>query len=221
MPASWKCTACGLVNFDSDANCKRCLTAAPVPGDLPSSPPSGITLEDGYVLPPPPMSEGIWSDGKTLVMTKGACRPDRCLRCDAPANGYRLRRRLRWHHPALYILIFGAMLLYLILALVLSKHATVDFALCADHVRRRRNLMLGGLGIFLFALTLLVVAFSYDYAMIGLSAVLLFFAAIIWLIIAYKVVTVKRIDDRYIWLTGLDEKYLVQFPPLAGNSPQA
>jgi hypothetical protein len=81
--------------------------------------------------------------------------------------------------------------------------------------------MLGGLGIFLFALTLLVVAFSYDYAMIGLSAVLLFFAAIIWLIIAYKVVTVKRIDDRYIWLTGLDEKYLVQFPPLAGNSPQA
>jgi hypothetical protein len=149
------------------------------------------------------MSEGIWRDGKTLVMTKEAFLPDRCLRCNAPANGYRLRRRLRWHHPALYILIFGAMLFYLILALALSKRATVDFALCMDHVRRRRNLMLSGWGVFLLALTLLVVAFSYDYAIIGLSAALLLFVAIIWLVIAYRVVAVKRIDDRYIWLRDL------------------
>ena len=113
------------------------------------------------------------------------------------------------------------MLFYLILALALSQRATVDFALCADHVRRRRNLMLIGWGVFLLAFTLLVVAINYDFAVIGLSAVLLVFVAIIWLVIAYRVVTVKRIDDRYVWLTGFDEQYLQQFPPLPGVSPQA
>src|SRR5438045_334031 len=99
MRSSWKCPECGLVNFASDASCKRCQALAPQPVAHSTPLSAGITLEDGYVLPPPPMSNGIWRDGKTLVMMKEAFLPDRCVKCNGPANGYRLRRRLSWHEP--------------------------------------------------------------------------------------------------------------------------
>jgi len=62
---------------------------------------------------------------------------------------------------------------------------------------------------------------AYDYASIVIAALLLILADIVWLVFAYKVVTVKRIDDRHVWLTGLDEQYLLQFPPWPSGSPRA
>lgn len=170
-------------------------------------------------MPPPPMSAGIWRDGKTLVMTKEAFLPDRCVKCNGPANGYRLRRRLSWHEPILYAVIVIAALLYVILALALSKRATVEFGLCPDHVRRRRNLMLTGWVLFLLGLIIPVAAFAYEYLLIGLLGIFLFFGSIIWLTIAYRVANVKRIDDRYVWLTGINEQFLMQFPPIPPASP--
>jgi hypothetical protein len=215
MPSSWKCPECGLVNFASDSSCKRCHALAPqTEAQSTLQPAAGITLEDGYVLPPPPVSNYVWRDGKTLVMMKEAFLPDRCVKCNRAANGYRLRRRLSWHHPALYILIFGAALFYVLLALALSKRATVEFGLCEDHVRRRRNLLLIGWVMFFLGLLIPVVAFTYEYVLIGVLGIFLFLAAVIWLAIAYKVANVKRIDDRYVWLTGINEQFLLQFPPV-------
>src|SRR5882762_3300178 len=124
MMTSWKCAECGLVNFTSETNCKRCGATAVTAGIEAPSPPTGIVLEDGYVLPPPPTIGGIWRDSSTLVMTKDASLPDRCVKCNAPANGLRLKRRLAWHSPVLYLLIVLAVLIYVILAGILSKRAT-------------------------------------------------------------------------------------------------
>ena len=114
----------------------------------------------------------------------------------------------------LYLLIFGAMLIYLILAMVLTKRATVDFGLCAAHVQKRRNLILAAWGFFIFSVALLIVAIYYEITIIGLLSPLFILAAIVWLAIAYRIATVKRIDDRFIWFTGVNEHYLEQFPPL-------
>jgi hypothetical protein len=175
-----------------------------------------MVLEDGYVLPPPPLSSYIWRDGKTLVMMKGSCLPDRCVRCNGPGNGYRLRRRLSWHHPALYILIFGPALFYLPLALALSKRATVEFGMCVDHERRRRILFAIGWGLLLLGMIMTVTAVTYEYALVGISGILLFVIALVWILSAYRIGTVKRIDDRYVWLGGMNEQFLQQFPPLPG-----
>ena len=145
--------------------------------------------------------------------------PDRCVKCNGPANGYRLRKRLSWHEPIVYAVIVIQVLLYLILALALSKRATVEFGLCQDHVRRRRNFLLIGWVLCFLGLIIPVVAFTYEYAVIGLLGILLFLAAIIWLAIAYKIVNVKRIDDRYVWLTGINEQFLLQFPPVPATPP--
>src|SRR6185503_14036738 len=143
MSPSWKCPACGVVNFASDANCKRCQAANPQTSVQPVAP-SGIVLQDGYVMPPPPDSAGIWREDNTLVMTKDASLPDQCVKCNAPAHGFRLKRNLSWHHPAIYLVIIVAWVIYLVLAIALSKRATVYLGLCAEHVKQRKNLLIAG-----------------------------------------------------------------------------
>jgi hypothetical protein len=202
------------VNFASAANCKRCGAVNDNPGvQLP--PPQGIMLEDGYVLPPPPPAGGIWRDRSTLVMSKDASLPDQCVKCDAPANGFRLKRQLSWHHPALYLLILMAWIIYVILVLVLRQQATVYLGLCAEHYQRRRNLLIVGWVLLAMAFISVVFGFSNDYPAFGLLGLLGLIISIIWLVVVTRVVTVKKIDDRYVWLNGIDANYLARFPPLA------
>ena len=210
MEASWKCPQCGLVNFAADASCKRCGALAQPP--MPAS--AGIVLEDGYVMPPPPVTGEIWRERSTLVMTKEATLPDRCVKCDAPANGFRLKRQLSWHHPALFLLLLIAWLIYLILAMVLRKKATVYLGLCQEHYQRRRKMLTVGFIILGVALISMIVALASEYPGFGLLGLLIVLATIIWLAFVARVVNVKKIDDRYVWLTGIHEKYLARFPSL-------
>jgi len=217
MTTSWRCAECGLVNFASSANCKRCGAAQSTAG-VPAQPtPAGIVLEDGYVLPPPP-SGGVWRDNSTLVMVKEAPLPDRCVKCNAPANGVRLRRRLAWHSPVLYLLIFVAVLIYAILAAVLSKRATIYIGLCAEHVQGRRKKIAVGWILLAGGLISIVVGFAYEYPIIGLLGFAVFLFALVWLIMVSRVVTPKKIDDRLVWLNGINSAYLSQLPPWQGQA---
>ena len=214
MTTSWKCAECGLVNLTPENNCQRCGAAAATAGVEAPPPSPGIVLEDGYVLTPPPAIGGIWRDRSTLVMSKNASLPDRCVKCNRPANGLRLKRKLSWHHPILYLLVCGAALFYIILAIALSKRATVYFGICTEHFQRRRKLMsIAGLLLAAAAITS-VAAFAYDYPMLGLFGMGLFLVALVGAVLAARLVNVKKIDDRLIWLTGLNDQFLMQFPPL-------
>lgn len=211
MPASWKCPQCGLVNFDTDQACKRCNTAQINPAQT-TPLGGGIMLEDGYVVPPPPSFGGVWREGATLVMAKDSPLPDFCVKCDAPAGGFRLRRRFSWHHPAFYALLLVATLIYLLVALSVRKQATVYVGLCREHYTRRRNLLAAGWIAFAVAGLAAVGGFAAEYPSIGLIGIMLIAASAIFLVVAARVVNVKKIDDRYVWLNGFDEKYLARFP---------
>jgi len=214
VSSSWKCAECGLVNFATAANCKRCTAARDVAGVATNPPPPGIVLEDGYVLPPPPTIGGVWQDDKTLVMTKDASLPDQCVKCNAPANGFRLKRNLSWHHPALYFVVLVAWIIYLVLSLTMSKRATVYLGLCPEHVQRRRSLLIAGWVMLALGLIVPILAFANEYPGIGAIGLLLFLVAVFWLVIVSRVVKVKKIDDHYVWLTGIDPNYLARFPNL-------
>ena len=209
MTTSWKCAECGLVNFASENNCKRCGAAAGVEAPPPLT---GIVLEDGYVLPPPPAIGGIWRDKSTLVMTKDASLPDRCVKCNAPANGVRLKRKLAWHHPVLYLVIFFAVLIYVILAAMLSKRATVYLGLCDQHFQRRRKQKAIGWLLLIIGVVVPIVAIAYDYPVLGLLGFAVFLFAAVWLVFVSRVVAVKKIDDHLVWLNGINSDYLAQFP---------
>src|SRR4051794_40569354 len=80
---------------------------------------------------------GVWRDGPLLVMSKDGELPDRCLMCNLPAHGWRLKRNLSWHPPFWYLLILLHILIYVAAALIVRKKATIMVPLCEKHRRRR------------------------------------------------------------------------------------
>jgi MFS family permease len=151
-------------------------------------------------------------------MTKESPLPDRCVKCNAPANGVRLRRSLSWHHPVLYLLIFVGVLIYVILAAVLSKRATIYVGLCAEHFQRRRKKIAVGWILLAGGLISAIAAFANNYPMVGLLGLAVFLFALVWLIAISRVVTAKKIDDRLVWLNGINSLYLSELPSWQGQA---
>jgi hypothetical protein len=158
----------------------------------------------------------IWRDKSTLVMTKEALLPNRCIKCNEP-TGERLKRKLTWHHPALYLTILISILVYAILAMVIRKTATVDVGFCEDHLStRRRHLtitwIIGVVGV--LCLPLAVMLDDGTPVFVGL---LLMFAAAIYGIVTLRVVVATRIDNHFVWLKGINSDYLQEFPQWQGR----
>ncbi len=213
--SSLKCAQCGLVNFATDIICKRC--GQPL---VASSGPQGIVLADGYVLPPPPTvgmpGSGVWRDKSKMIVSKGAQLPDRCVKCNAPAPGAKFKKKLSWHHPAIFILIFVALLIYLIVAMVLRKTITLELGLCEEHrAKHRRNVFITWslilLGVCGFVLAVIVEDNNFL-----LAGILFLVAGVIYAVVAVRIVTPARIDDKFAWLKGVNKDYLDELPQWPG-----
>ncbi len=155
---------------------------------------------------------GVWRQGSVLVFHKNAGLPDRCLKCNAPAHGVRLTKRLAWHHPALYLLIFAGLLVYLVVALVLRKTANVSLGLCEHHMKQRRTILILNWGLFSAGLLAFVLAIAQESGTIALAGVGLVVAGATAGTILSRYVNVKRIDDNYVWLKGVSQDYLAEMP---------
>ena len=213
--SSLKCAQCGLVNFASAIACKRCKQPLVV-----SSSAAGILLSDGYVLPPPPNigtpGSGVWRDGSKLVMAKDAQLPDRCVKCNSPAPDPKFRKKLSWHHPAIYILIFVALLIYLVVAMVLRKSITVGLGLCEEHkAKHRRNVFITWALILLSVGGFVLAVIAEDNTLV-LLGILLLLAGIIYAVAVVRIVTPAKIDDKFAWLRGVNKDYLNELPQWPG-----
>src|SRR5690242_4311267 len=82
--------------------------------------------------------------GDKLVIPHNAPLPDRCVKCNAPAHGFRLQRNLTWLHPAYLLLLFGGLVIYAIVSAVVSKNAEIHVGVCPKHRRRRWQAIIGG-----------------------------------------------------------------------------
>ena len=213
--SSLKCAQCGLVNFATDINCKRC--GQPL---VASSGPQGIVLADGYVLPPPPTvgmpGSGVWRDKSKMIVSKGAQLPDRCVKCNAPAHGAKLKRKLSWHHPAIFILILVATLIYFIVAMIVRKTATVEVGLCQEHMAKRRRNVFITLALILLGVLGFVLTVIFGDNNFLLAGIFLILAGIIYGVVALRIVTPARIDDRFVWLNGVNKDYLNELPQWPG-----
>jgi hypothetical protein len=176
-----------------------------------------MTREEPF-LPPPPSHglQTIWRHKSTLVLTREASLPNRCIKCNEPTYD-RLKRKLSWHHPALYLLILASLLIYAIIAMVLRKKATVYVGFCEDHLAARRKHLgitwaLGIAGFLSFPFAGLLE--DTTTIMIGF---LLLIATTIYGIVTLRVVAPRKIDDHYVWLKGVNPEYLQEFPVWHGR----
>ena len=65
-----------------------------------------------------------WRDGRQLVVRPGCTLPDRCIKCNEPAEHPLQSRRFYWHHPALYLLVLVDLLIYLVVAVIVVRRST-------------------------------------------------------------------------------------------------
>jgi hypothetical protein len=162
---------------------------------------------------------GLWRNGSLLVMRKDAWLPDRCVKCNAPAEARRLRRNLSWHAPGWYILVLFNVLIYLIAALIVRKTARIEIGLCQGHwFRRRRAIAVGwvavlaGMGMFFYGLST---------AEPGMSLVggLVAFFGLITGVVGSQTVVATRIDETYAWLKKVHPAFLAELPDWGDFGP--
>jgi len=170
-------------------------------------------LKEGAALP---AASNLWQLGKKLIARSETIFPDRCVKCNAPANGYRLKRQLFWMHPAYYLFIFCNLLILLIVYMIVRKKAVVHIGLCEAHRAKRKNgLVIGwsslGLAVVLFILA--GVVGSGWFVLAGFLALLI--GGITGAVMA-RTVTPAKIDKEYVWLTGVHKDFLTELPEWRG-----
>jgi serine/threonine protein kinase len=167
-------------------------------------------------------TSGLWRDGNLLVMHRNAPLPDICLKSNARSTR-RLKRRVAWHHPAIYLAFFVNPLLYFILALVLQKSATIYIPLSDEWFLRRRQRMTFAWGAVLggFALVWAFVRWkptgklsvmfdgTAEPLLMVLAGCLIMFGAVYGLL-ACRLVWAQRMRDDYIWLRGVNRELLAR-----------
>jgi hypothetical protein len=164
-----------------------------------------------------PAVPGVWRRGKTLVMTRDAHLPDRCIRCNTTSDLRRIKRTLHWHHPAIFLTILAGLLVYVIVALVVRKRAGVEVSICsADLTRRRVKIALAWLFWLSFFGSFMVLAIlqAPDWTWAVVPPVF-FIAALVFTFMS-RLVTPAKIDDKQVWLRGICAPYLADLPEWPG-----
>jgi hypothetical protein len=155
---------------------------------------------------------GIWREGKKLVTRSETPFPDRCVKCNAPANGFRLKRVLYWQHPAYYLLILCNLLVLLIVLLVVRKKAVLHVGLCEAHRKQRQTAIIAcSVGI-LGGLAMIIAGAMNESVWLAVGGILIFFAGIIWGILKGRTVAASKIDKENVWVSGVCKEFLDELP---------
>jgi len=154
---------------------------------------------------------GVWRAGNLLVLAEDAELPDRCVKTGLPAEGGWVEVRLRWHHPALYLVLLAGIILYFIVAYFASTSVVVrvgitDRALSAARRGWRLTWALVLLGI------ALCVAAAYGVPLLWAPGLALMVVAIPVFLLRARLVWPTRIEHGYVWLAGVHPDYLAQLP---------
>jgi hypothetical protein len=176
-----------------------------------------MTPEQPYFPPPSHNFNTVWRSKALLVMTKPAALPDRCIKCNAP-TAERLKRKLQWHPPALYLLILISILVYAIVAMVVRKTATVHVGLCNEHRESRKLSMIITVFLVVVAVLSAIAGVQFETPGLVLAAVAFVLGAAIYGSISLRVVVPTKIDEHFVWIKGVNTSYLQEFPEWNGRA---
>ena len=213
------CPRCTTENAEGATRCTYCaqpLGEAALPAPMARWAPAVQTTALAYPahLYPGMVTAPIAArEGNKLVVPHGAQLPDRCVKCNAPAHGFRLRRRLTWLHPAYLLLLFGGLIFYAIASAVASKSVEIEVGVCPKHRKQRLQAILGGWSLGLSGAILLPwLAISLQVWWLGLVGVAMLLVGMFGGILVARLVRPSRIDDTRAWLSGVNREYLNELP---------
>jgi hypothetical protein len=155
---------------------------------------------------------GLWREGKKLVTRSETQFPDRCVKCNAPTNGFKLKRVLYWHHPAYYLLLLCNILVLLIVYLIVRKKAVLNIGLCEAHRKQRTlGILICTTGIF-GGIALIIAGAVAEHAWMALLGVGALLFGIIWGIVKARTIAATKIDKEIVWVSGVCPAFLNELP---------
>jgi hypothetical protein len=164
----------------------------------------------------PTSGTGMWRFKRQLVMRADTALPDSCVRCTAPANGYKLKRQLSWHPPAYFLLVLISPLIYIIVAMCIRKKAIVHVGLCDAHRAQRKWFIVGSWISVLLGIGLIGGAIGAESGMMGLAGAVLLLAGIIAGSVKAPVVSAAKIENGWLWVNGTGQSFLSNLPEWVG-----
>lgn len=173
------------------------------------------------ILKPQQFDEGgLWRQGKLLVMRKDAILPNRCVKSNVPTDR-KLKRNLSWHHPAIFLTVLISLCIYVVLALILSKKATIHIGLSDEWFGKRSRAILIGWGSVFASIAMVIAGIALvdqnDYfGILIVAGFALFLFGAIFGLTCSRMVAPTKIDDAYVWLKGVNAEYLATLPVWPG-----
>lgn len=173
-----------------------------------------------YASPATMQNSDVWQESaSTIVARKEAVFPPRCVKCNAAVEGT-TPRTYRWHHPALYLLILVALLIYVIVALIMQQKGRVYVGVCRKHRRQRVvGLLLGWLG-GIGGIVLLIAGGLNSSLWLAIGGGVLLLAAIVGGFSA-RILYPKKIDAYFVWLGGASRAFVATLPVVPRPSQYA
>jgi hypothetical protein len=167
------------------------------------------TLSEGGQLG----SSAVWRDGKKVVARDGARFPARCVKCNGPAAEPPLKRKLYWHNPLIYLLVFLHFLIYIIVAVIVRKRASVELYLCPEHLKRRKYFILAtwlavviGLGVGIWGIAI------HSLPLGAAGFLLLIIGAPVIGILGAQPARTVRIKNKTVWMAGAGKDFVASLP---------
>ncbi len=187
----------------------------------PALPPQVIQYATPAMYQPADGQQPIWRDQDRLIVPKLVSLPLRCVKCNQEiVDGWRWRKTLYWHHPALALLIlFPGLLIYVIVALCVRQKAVVEASLCQEH-RSSRNTKIAftwivGLGCIAALIGGIAISAIENDGMYVALGLLLFVILLILALVAgnmARIVAPTKMEGNFAWLKGAGPEFLNNFP---------
>ena len=163
------------------------------------------------------MPHGAWASGNLLIASRDAVLPPFCVKCGRPADAKLLRRRFSWHPRWIYIFILIALLIYAVLAAILSKRTTLQIPLCSAHYDKYKTLRIAAAVLLVGSIPEMVLAgtsLPQNYMGWGIFAgALAFLAGLVCLVLFHGVLRTNSIDDHYGYFSQASAAFLAHLPP--------
>ena len=143
--------------------------------------------------------------------------PPFCVKCGQPVHDPPLVKTFSWHHPALYLLIFLGLLVYVIVALIVRKSIRVGVPLCPFHKQRRRLWVTLAWALALVGIAdafILPEVIGLDGGWTALITISLILAGlVIWAVVGNPI-RPQSIDSFSAEFSGFSDRFLDQIPTL-------
>jgi hypothetical protein len=165
---------------------------------------------------PPRLPSPIRVSGSSVIVPKTFEFPQVCLFTGATENLVKVRKQLAWHHPAVFLAILPGLLIYVILALILRKTATIEFYMSRQERTRRRWWHLANWGVFLMTFVSLIAAGGYEINWAIYLAPVFFVATFVIYLLKVRLLYAKKIDDSRATVGGISPMVFSQLVP--GNA---